>query len=69
MVESEGREEEWRGGLIIYTKDVMVLLGTYKYNLQEAKTVVLEASLLLKKKRHTKSLKDNDNFCNQNKNY
>ena len=55
MVESEGREEGWRGGLIIYTKDVMVLLGTYKYNLQEAKTVVLEASLLLKKKRHSQN--------------
>jgi len=25
MVEREEREEEWRGGLIIYTKVVMVL--------------------------------------------
>lgn len=53
MVESEKREEEWRGGLIICTNVVMVLLSTYKYNPYEAKTVVLEASLLLKKKQHS----------------
>lgn len=55
MVESEEREEEWRSGLIIYTKVVMVLSGTYKYNPYEAKTTVLEASLLLKKKQHSQN--------------